>query len=83
MNTSEKHEAFTEEVEATSRFTNEQLMVLLDIVRFLRLLRAQRKALAPELTADTSYRTFPDPHAKRTEVDRNRLEQRVGLGDGA
>lgn len=57
-------------------------MALRDIVRTLRLLRARRKALERELTADTSYGTFPDPQAGAAEVERDWLEQRVGLGNG-
>jgi hypothetical protein len=47
--TTMKHKASTAEVEALRRFTHEQITALRDIVRILRLLRAQRIALQHEV----------------------------------
>ena len=83
MKSGDKHKASTEEPEALCQFTSEQLMPLRDIVRILRLLPAQWKVLEQEFTADTSCGTFPDAQTGSAEIDRDRLKQRIGLGDGA
>lgn len=82
MNNGGKQKTSTEEAAAIGRFTSEQLMALRDIVRILRLLRAQRKALEQERTVSALYGTLPDPQTGSAEVNGDRLEERVVLGDG-